>query len=320
MSLQELCSLVKSILLLLVNLLFLSDDLVEIFAPTLLFNTLSPLLLDLCKILHLVFELGLELVTLLILGAHVLIVRLERLRVLLVGTVELAEQSFLVPLILILHRVVLRGQLLDLRLQRGHRLGVALLTCLLDSLSLANQLRLLLHLLGLQLGARFFQGVDLQPSLLLRLLALFDVLVEIILLGLELVLKLLDALAGSFDLVLHASELLERSGQLGVPKLHHVLELNSEFVDLAFLLHFAELFDVLVSHGVAFEVVHELEDVRSDLVCVANGCAPCRWRFKQLTVEVRHRLVVLHVELLKLFLALGLRVQQIANLFTPCGD
>ena len=74
MSLQELCSLVKSILLLLVNLLFLSDDLVEILTSSLFFDTLSPLLLDLCKILHLVLELGLELVALLILVAHVLII------------------------------------------------------------------------------------------------------------------------------------------------------------------------------------------------------------------------------------------------------
>ena len=74
MSLQELCSLVKGILLLLVNFLFLPDDLVEILASSLLFDALSPLLLDLCKVLHLVLELSLELVALLILVTHVLIV------------------------------------------------------------------------------------------------------------------------------------------------------------------------------------------------------------------------------------------------------
>jgi len=85
MRLQELSSLVERVGFLPLLVLFLLNDLVEVLTSALLFDALSPLLLDLLEVLLLVFEVGLSLIALLVFLTHLCIVGLKSARVLLVG-------------------------------------------------------------------------------------------------------------------------------------------------------------------------------------------------------------------------------------------
>ena len=75
-SLQELGGLVKCVHVLLLGLLFDSDDLCKILSSSLFFFAFGPLLANLGKLLLVVFQVGCLIVPLAILFAHVSIIRL----------------------------------------------------------------------------------------------------------------------------------------------------------------------------------------------------------------------------------------------------
>ena len=86
--LQELGSLVKCIHFFLLLLLFLPHDELKGFSLAALLNAFIPLFFDLRKLVFLVLKVGLGIITLLVLLAHVVIVRVKRLSVLLISTIE----------------------------------------------------------------------------------------------------------------------------------------------------------------------------------------------------------------------------------------
>ena len=103
MGLKELGSLIQRLGLLPLLVLLLLDDRVEALTSAFLFDTLSPLLLNLGQLLLLVLEIGLSFVTLLVLLAHLLIIGLERAGVLLVGVLVTLEKVLLRGSIGLLH-------------------------------------------------------------------------------------------------------------------------------------------------------------------------------------------------------------------------
>merc|ERR1712038_984582 len=88
MRLQELSSLVECIHFFLLFLLFLFHDELEGFSLAAFLNAFVPLFFDLRKLVFLVLKVGLGVITLLVLLAHVVIVRVKRLSVLLISTIE----------------------------------------------------------------------------------------------------------------------------------------------------------------------------------------------------------------------------------------
>ena len=98
-SLQELGGLVKCVHVLLLGLLFDSDDLCKILSSSLLFFAFGPLLANLSKLLLVVFKVGRLIVPLAILFTHVSIVRLQGLRILLIGAIVLRQKLLFLLLV-----------------------------------------------------------------------------------------------------------------------------------------------------------------------------------------------------------------------------
>ena len=86
-SLQELGCLVKSFKVLIVSFFLFAHDFLQLLSSALFFDSFGPLLTDLGKLLLVVIEVSLLVVALPIFLSHVLIVRLQRLSVLLVRTI-----------------------------------------------------------------------------------------------------------------------------------------------------------------------------------------------------------------------------------------
>jgi len=122
MGLEELSSFMECVRVLLVSRLLLLDDLVEILPTALFLNALSPLLFDLGKLLFLVLEVGLCLITLLVLLAHLLIVGLKGTRVLLVSIFVTSAKVPLSKDVLILDSNVILVEIFLMPLQLSHGL------------------------------------------------------------------------------------------------------------------------------------------------------------------------------------------------------
>ena len=95
MRLQELGGLVECIHFFLLLLLFLSHDELEGFSLAALLNAFIPLFFDLRKLVFLVLKVGFSIITFLILFAHVIVVGVERLSVLFIGTIKLHQTRLL---------------------------------------------------------------------------------------------------------------------------------------------------------------------------------------------------------------------------------
>ena len=312
MSLQELSGLVERILLLPVVLLLSLNDFVEVLSSTFLLLAFGPLLFDLSELLKLIFEIGLRLVTLLVLVTHILIVRFQRLSVLLVCIIVVGQESLLGGLISALERSVLSSEIINGSLELSHGLLMTLLASLLYHLSLTHERSLVRVLILSEFLASFLEVLYFDTCLFLCLFALFDVLLEVVFLDLQLLSEFFHALARRLNLLLHADVILHGGSQLGEPKLLHVFELLLEVGDLivaGFVGKVAELTMKFVLHVFAAEVVHELQDVRLDGSCVTLSCASVMTALEHFTIERLHVHRVDNVHGLEIFLALGLRVQ-----------
>lgn len=137
--LQELSGLVERILLLPVVLLLFLNNFVEVLSSTFLLLAFGPLLFYLSELLELIFEISLCLVTLLVLVTHVLIVRFQRLSVLLVRIIVVGQERLLGRLVSALKRSVISSLIIDGSLELSHGLLMAFLASLFDNLSLAHE-------------------------------------------------------------------------------------------------------------------------------------------------------------------------------------
>lgn len=170
-----------------------------------------------------------------------------------------------------------------------------------------------------ELLAIFLEVLYFDSCLLLSLFALFDILLEVVLLDLELLSEFFHALARRLNLLLHAGVILHGGSQLGEPELLHVFELLFKvgyLIGAGLVGEVAELAMKFVLHVFAAEVVHELQDVRLDGSCVTLSCASVMTALEHFTIKRLHVHCVNNVHGLKIFLALGLRVQQTTDLLS----
>lgn len=319
MCLQELSGLVERILLLPVVLLLFLNNFVEVLSSTFLLLAFGPLLFYLSELLELIFEISLCLVTLLVLVTHVLIVRFQRLSVLLVRIIVVGQERLLGRLVSALKRSVISSLIIDGSLELSHGLLMAFLASLFDHLSLAHERGLVRVLILSECLASFLEVLYFDTCLLLSLFALFDILLEVVLLDLKLLSEFFHALARRLNLLLHADVILHGGSQLGEPELLHVFELLFEvgYLIVAGLVgEVAELAMKFVLHVFAAEVVYELQDVRLDGSCITLSSASVMTALEHFTIKRLHVNCVNNVHSLKIFLALGLRVQQTTDLLS----
>ena len=109
-----------------------------------------------------------------------------------------------------------------------HRFLMSLLARFLDALTPGCQLVLHGELLIPQLALGRFKLLNLLPAALLMFLRIFLKLFQLIFLIVESLREILDSLAGSFDLLLHAHVLFQGGAQAILPKLLHVFERGGE--------------------------------------------------------------------------------------------
>ena len=116
-----------------------------------------------------------------------------------------------------------------------HRFLMSFLARLLDSLTPSSQLVLHGELFIPQLALGRFKLLNFLPAALLMFLRIFLKLFQLIFLIVESLREILDALAGSFDLLLHAHVLLQRGAQTILPKLFHIFERGGEGRNIVWL-------------------------------------------------------------------------------------
>lgn len=287
-SLKEPRSLVQSVHLLLVLFLLLVHDLLERFSLSLFFASLCPLIPDLGQVVFLFVKISLGVVPLLILFAHLSVVRVKGVRVRLVGIFEVAHECLLCILVCLFDLSKLLSQFVQLSLQIFHALLVRCLGLVFLFHSLTLQLVLGGILFSFQLVFGLLEVFYFKPTVFFMLLALLGKLLELFFLCLKLVSELLDTLVRQLNLLLHARVVLERRSQLGEPEANHLLEDCVELVDFTVLrLYITEVLVQLGLHVVSAEDADKLEDVGADGVGVSNGFVALQNVFKRVYFPVQ---------------------------------
>ncbi len=172
--------LVKCVHVLLLGLLFDSDDLCKILSSSLLFFAFGPLLANLGKLLLVVFQVGRLIVPLAILFTHVSIIRLQSLRILFISAIVLRQQLLFLLLVSIFSLFQLLCEIFDVSLQSIHIGLMVLFLRILECLSSHSEVGLVLELFLSQVLSGFFEIFNLDTSMFFCLLAFFYVLLEVL--------------------------------------------------------------------------------------------------------------------------------------------
>jgi len=287
MGLQELSCLVKSVHVLLLLLLFASDDLGQVLSPTLLLDTLSPLLPNLGQLLLVVVQVSLLLIAFFVFLAHFSVIGLQGLSVLLVCAVVGRQELLFFGRVLSLHLEQFSVEIFDGSLEIDHCLFMVLLLGILQSLSSDDQVVQKLELFLIEVLSAFLEVLDFDSGLLFGFFALLDVFVQILLLVLQLIVQLFHALGRRLHLLLHTVVFFKRGRQLGVPKRLSLLELCCKSLNLIGLRSvdgIAELTSQLGLHVVAAESVDQFQDVALDGLRISDCFVLLELRVKQITV------------------------------------
>ena len=158
-----------------------------------------------------------------------------------------------------------------------------------DGLPLSGQLGLHGVLVRLQLVLGLLQVFNLLTTIFLVLLARLGELLQRLLLALQLVREVLNALARQLHLLLHAIVVLKRGAKLGEPELLQFVERQIELLDFACLgPHVTVLFLKLGLRFFAPEMADKLKDVRADLLRVSDAIVPLLCRLEAVTFGLVH--------------------------------
>ena len=163
MGLEELSCFIQRVSNLLLLVFLLLNDCIESLTSAFLLHTLFILILDLCKLLLLLFKVGLSLVTLLVPFTHLLIIGLQSTRILFVSVLIASEEILLCCLVGCFNPEILLVQFVNCPLQLSHFLIMTLLGVVPKLLAILNQLLLAAVLLSSQIGASLLKVLDVNP-------------------------------------------------------------------------------------------------------------------------------------------------------------
>ena len=176
-----------------------------------------------------------------------------------------------------------------------------------------------MNLLTSQVLPCLLKVVNLDTCLLFGFFAFFDILLEVVFLGLQLQLELMDTLTAVLSLLIHTLLFFDTRCKFSEPQ---ILGLSKELCEGTNLVigtivgGVTELASKFSLHCVVAEMVDELQDIGLDLLSVLFCHSLSVSIFKAIAFQVFHvKPIDLQVHILELLLTLSLRVEKSTDWF-----